>query len=69
MTPGALDTPGSESNMKIVVSARREQGFRRAGKLWPSTPTEVDVDEKTLAVLKAEPQLVVLEPPKEGKGK
>jgi len=47
--------------MKIIVSARRAEGFRRAGKFWPPTPTEVDVDEKTLAVLKAEAQLVVVE--------
>lgn len=46
---------------KLVVTARCERGFIRAGRHFPPTPTEVDVDHKTAAILRAEPMLVVVE--------
>jgi hypothetical protein len=49
--------------MKLIVSARSSTPFRRAGLLLAPTPTEIEVDDKTAAILKAEPMLVVLEVP------
>jgi hypothetical protein len=48
---------------RVVVSSRLEGGHRRGGKLWPQTQTEVDVDEKVLAQIKADEHLVVVEVP------
>jgi hypothetical protein len=47
---------------KLIVAARQNIGFIRAGRRWGPTPTEVEVDEKTAAILRAEPMLVVVEP-------
>lgn len=44
--------------MKVKVSSRPER-FRRAGMEFTREPREVDVDEKTAAVLEAEPMLAV----------
>lgn len=43
---------------KIKVTAKAEK-FRRAGFEFTKTAKEIDVDEKTLAALKAEPMLIV----------
>ncbi len=45
----------------VVVHARAEGGRRRAGRLWPGRPVVVDVDEATLALLRADPELRVRE--------
>jgi hypothetical protein len=44
--------------MKIKARSIPDK-FRRAGMTFTKKPEEYDVDEKTLAVLKAEPMLVV----------
>lgn len=49
---------------KLVVSARTDTLFRRAGRAFGPKPVEIDVDDKTAAVLKAEPMLVVIEMPR-----
>ena len=46
---------------KMIVTARPNAGFRRAGRLWPATPTTVVVDDKTAKVLRAEPMLSVVD--------
>lgn len=49
--------------MKLLIASKRE-GFRRAGRAWPATATEVDASEFSadqLAALKAEPMLTVEE--------
>jgi DNA repair exonuclease SbcCD ATPase subunit len=46
--------------MLYRVHAKREAGFRRAGRFWPAAPPVlVDLDEATAAVLLAEPMLDV----------
>lgn len=45
----------------VTVTAKRPEGFRRAGEKWTKEPRTVDVDAKVLALLKAEPQLTVVE--------
>lgn len=51
--------------MKIRAIAQHREGhggFFRAGRFWSSTQfTEAEVDEATLAVLKADPRLMVEE--------
>lgn len=56
--------------MKAKVSAKTEK-FRRAGLEFTREPREIDVDKKTLDILKAEPMLAVevLKEEKEPKGK
>ena len=49
--------------MKAKVRAVPERGFRRAGMAFTRQETTVDVDEETIAILKAEPLLVVVEIP------
>lgn len=46
----------------VVVQARRSEGRRRAGRFWPGSPVEVDLDEATLAELRSDPQLIVRAP-------
>lgn len=46
----------------VVVQARRSDGRRRAGRFWPGTPVEVDLDETTLAELRGDPWLIVRAP-------
>ena len=46
--------------MKISVRSISKK-FRRAGLAFTETAKVIDVDDKTLAILKAEPQLVVEE--------
>ncbi|MCX5828757.1 MAG: HI1506-related protein [Deltaproteobacteria bacterium] len=44
----------------MMISVRSiPKTFRRAGKEFTDKPRKIDVDEETLAVLKAEPLLVV----------
>lgn len=46
--------------MLYRVHAKREAGFRRAGRFWPAAPPAlVDLDEATAAILLAEPMLDV----------
>jgi hypothetical protein len=45
--------------MLVFVKAIPEAGFNRAGRRWPSGGTEADVDAATVAILEAEPMLVV----------
>lgn len=51
--------------MLVRVHAKREGGFRRAGRFWPASPTVIDLDEATIALLQAEPMLDV-RPAREG---
>lgn len=51
---------------KLVVGSRSETPFRRAGRAFGPKPVEVDVDDKTAAILKADPMLVVIEMPRGG---
>ncbi len=44
--------------MKVKVRSVKD-GFRRAGMAFGKAPKEVEVDEKTLKILKDEPMLVV----------
>jgi hypothetical protein len=53
----------------VTVKAVPALGFRRAGKHWTREPQTVEVDAKTLAILKAEPNLVVEEAKGEDAGK
>ena len=48
---------------KAIVKAVPELGFRRAGMFFSRDGREVDVDDKTLAILKAERSLLVVELP------
>jgi hypothetical protein len=48
---------------RVTVSSRLEGGHRRGGRLWPPAQTEADVDDKVLAELKADSNLVVVETP------
>ena len=53
-------TPAKAGETLVVTSA--VEGFRRAGRAWSKTPTEVaaaDFDEAGLAALEAEPLLTV----------
>jgi len=43
----------------IILVRSIPKTFRRAGKEFTDKPRKIDVDEETLAVLKAEPLLVV----------
>lgn len=43
---------------KVMVMSLRD-GFRRAGRVWSSTPVETQVDKDQLAALEAEPMLRV----------
>lgn len=45
--------------MLYRVHAKREAGFRRAGRFWTAAPILVDLDEATAAILRAEPMLDV----------
>ncbi|MEK6744294.1 MAG: HI1506-related protein [Nitrospirota bacterium] len=47
--------------MIITVTSKSELGFRRCGTRFTREPQDVEVDAKTLAVLKAETNLVVVE--------
>lgn len=55
--------------MKLFVRAVPEAGFYRAGMHFPQGGVEVDVDEKTAKILRAERKLVVSEPEKKSDGK
>lgn len=46
----------------VVVQSRAPAGRRRAGRFWPGTPREVELDEATIAALEADPLLIVREP-------
>lgn len=46
----------------VVVQARASAGRRRAGRFWPGTPVETELDEATIAALEADPVLIVREP-------
>ena len=63
----ATDPTGFENlsglKRRLLVVSKRD-GFRRAGRAWSATPTQVSVDEFTpdqLAQLHAEPMLHILE--------
>ena len=43
----------------VKVSAIPERGFYRAGRHWPHTEVEVELDNETLEVIEAEPMLNV----------
>lgn len=47
--------------MLYRVHAKRTAGFRRAGRFWPASPTLVDLDEATAAILRAEPMIDIRE--------
>ena len=51
--------------MKVKVRAIPERGFRRAGMAFTREEKIVDVDKKTLEILKSEQMLVVVEMPEE----
>jgi hypothetical protein len=46
----------------VFVRALPDAGFRRAGRFFPQTGEIVEVDDETLAVLRAEPKLEVRDP-------
>lgn len=47
--------------MIITVTSKSELGFRRCGTRFTREPQEIEVDAKTLAILKAETNLIVVE--------
>lgn len=47
--------------MKVKVQTVSKNSFRRAGMKFTSEPIIIDVDKKTLAILKAEKNLTVEE--------
>jgi len=51
--------------MKVIVCSRMKGGHRRAGKFIPDGNTEIDVDEKQLAAIKADGNIVCVEAPAE----
>lgn len=50
---------------RVIVRAVSKQGFYRAGRFWPATNTEVEVDQETFDVLLKEPRLVVVPAPEQ----
>lgn len=55
--------------MKVTVHSKAPNKFRRAGFEFDREPREIEVDEKTLQMLKGEPMLVVVEMPEPVEGK
>jgi hypothetical protein len=50
----------ADKKITARVTARADGGFRRGGRYWPATPTDIELTRVELEQLQAEPQLVVL---------
>ncbi len=62
--PPAGDDAGGAERAAVLRVTAKVAGFRRAGRVWPALPVEVDAAEFTpeqLAQLRAEPLLSVEE--------
>lgn len=61
-TEQTAEKPAEKSRRKMIRVRATHDGYRRAGRAWPRTPTELPADEFTkeqLEVLKADPRITV----------